>query len=90
MTTIQELSSMTFIKPLTNDWDNDFHYKGTVEHYETLKKEFKFLKENKKRKQLNKWKKTHGLQYLDYKGKWVNTPDSEILDDINLSIRHST
>ena len=90
MTTIQQLSTMTFIEPLTDDWDSG-HYKGTVEHYETLKKEFKFLKKNKKRKPLNQWKKTHGLEYWDhYDGKWCNSPDSEILDNINLSIRHNT
>ena len=82
-------TTMTFIEPLTNDWDSG-HYKGTVEHYETLKKEFKFLKKNKKRKPLNKWKETHGFQYLNYNERWVNTPDSDILDEIDLSIRHNT
>ena len=76
----------TFIKPLTDDWESG-HYKGTVEHYETLKKEFKFLKENKKRKLLNQWKKRHGLQYWDhYDGKWSNLPDSYILDEIDHDI----
>ena len=76
----------TFIKPLTDDWESG-HYTGTVEHYETLKKEFKFLKENKKRKLLNQWKKRHGLQYWDhYDGKWSNLPDSYILDEIDHDI----
>tara|TARA_R110000787_G_scaffold244101_1_gene350068 strand:- start:21 stop:269 length:249 start_codon:yes stop_codon:yes gene_type:complete len=76
----------TFIKPLTDDWESG-HYKGTVGHYETLKKEFKFLKENKKRKLLNQWKKRHGLQYWDhYDGKWSNLPDSYILDEIDHDI----
>tara|TARA_R110000764_G_scaffold5276_1_gene21121 strand:+ start:739 stop:984 length:246 start_codon:yes stop_codon:yes gene_type:complete len=79
----------TFIKPLTDDWESG-HYKGTVEHYETLKKEFKFLKENKKRKLLNQWKKRHGLRRGGKRGNWVNMIDSDILDEIDLDIRHNT
>tara|TARA_R110002049_G_scaffold205059_1_gene375559 strand:- start:49 stop:315 length:267 start_codon:yes stop_codon:yes gene_type:complete len=86
----EKMNGYKFIKPLTDDWESG-HYKGTVEHYETLKKEFKFLKENKKRKLLNQWKKTHGLQYWDhYDGKWSNLKDSYILDEMDDNIKHNT
>ena len=86
----EKMNGYKFIEPLTDDWESG-HYKGTVEHYETLKKEFKFLKENKKRKLLNQWKKTHGLQYWDhYDGKWSNLKDSYILDEMDDNIKHNT
>ena len=70
-----EMNSMEFIDALKNDWDNGLHIEGTAEHYETQEKEFIFLKTNKKRKELNKWKKKHGYQYL-YRVNFYNMTDN--------------